>query len=922
MLCTSFTLFAQWNPNQALTFDQSIKLGKLSNGMSYAIQKNGYPANKANVSLYVKVGSAWEEAQEQGIAHFIEHMAFNGSKNFSKNDVVKYLESIGLTFGGDLNAETGFTHTHYKLEVPTDKGKAFDSSLMVLSDFAYYMSLNEDDINNERTIISNERNLRSHAMYKQLYFLVENLTKPSILASRLPIGDPKVIDTVSVATMRNFYKKWYQPQNFMLMVVGDVDVNTTEKLIQNYFNVNVPKTAIPKKAALDLDKVANNELVFFEHPDLQNKEVAIYFNPIQKIYKKTEGDYRRSMIRSMAQYILNQRFINSITTKATKYTSARLGAFDLGTNQYYPSLNITLSAATPKETIDEVFEEVGTWYEHGISADELKRYLDENNASLDAYQMNLDKIPSNYYLNDLIKWYSDSSIPLGFANRIQLEKRLMEQITVEEVNNEISKFDFNEFYVVVSGDKVDRTVYANLNNQIKTALSKKYQAKEKEALPTTLLTKNLPEGKILKETIVQPTTNVKLWELSNGLKVYTQKTDYSKEEFGFKAVRKTGLNEFPENKVFHGYMAVDFANIMGYGNFTPVQMNQFMAGKIAGVNVRFNLFSEIIEGNAAKKDMETLFQLIQLKTLYPKYDTVLSNNVLEKLAVQTKNVFNDPESYITDSAHKLKYNHNDYAGIAVLTPETLNKINVKESYDIYKDRMKSFEGFDFYFIGDFNEDSLKMYVSKYIASLPVSDRKVSQSSRKSFPVPKDQTVKLVKGKQEGTSYYGSLFGKGNFDIRTKTVAELLSSVLTQRIIEVMREEKQYVYSAGAGLGIQLIPDSRFELRYAFPTKEEYIDSVDKEFKILLDKVLQDGPTDAELLSAKNQLINRVNVQVKENPYWLDKMIEWGSYQYPYKSTEEQLKEINAVTKKDIQDLLQIVMKNSNHFKQILIPEKK
>src|SRR5690606_32806247 len=143
-------------------------------------------------------------------------------------------------------------------------------------------------------------------------------------------------------------------------------------------------------------------------------------------------------------------------------------------------------------------------------------------------------------------------------------------------------------------------------------------------------------------------------------------------------------------------------------------------------------------------------------------DTVLSNNVLEKLAVQTKNVFNDPESYITDSAHKLKYNHNDYAGIAVLTPETLNKINVKESYDIYKDRMKSFEGFDFYFIGDFNEDSLKMYVSKYIASLPVSDRKVSQSSRKSFPVPKDQTVKLVKGKQEGTSYYGSLFGKGNF----------------------------------------------------------------------------------------------------------------------------------------------------------------
>ncbi|WP_126974196.1 M16 family metallopeptidase [Gynurincola endophyticus] len=915
-------LSAQWTLQSPVPADASIKTGKLSNGMTYVIKQNNYPEKKATVDLLVKVGSAWERDDEQGISHLIEHLAFNGSSNFTKNDVIRYLESIGLTFGGDLNAETGFTTTDYFFEVPAERKGAIDSSLLILSDFAFRMSLKPEDINSERPIIQNERNARAGVQYRLIVKLVEELTQPAALEKRLPIGDVKVIDTIKPAALRSFYERWYVPENMMVVVVGDIEVNDVETVIKKYFNENTRNKSVPTKRSLALSKFDVSSVVYFEDKDLSQNRMEIFFNPVENKPVTHLNIYKEQLLDRFAMAALNERFTEAIRTTGTPYQSMALSDFDLLKEYYNPFLSGGIADADPVKVINSMFEVIGPWYQHGVTEDELNRYKITLIASLDTRLQNKDKINSNDFVTDIKNWFQTGEPVASLEQVAEIEKFLLQNITLKEVNERIKKIDFSRAKVFLSGNNLKKASSAEIINAIDNGFKKQYTAKTTAALPTILLNKKLPAGKILKETLTDSTNGIKRWDLSNGLTVYAQKTSFKKETVQMTAYRAGSINNLPANQVKDALFANAVVDIMGYGAFTPLQLKEFLTGKVANVSVMVGDNVEQVTGNARTKDLSTLFELIQLKMLYPRFDSVLLQTTLDKAIVSSEHVLNNPEAYFADTVHKLKYGNNIYAGYKVMTPAILKSVQASKSYNYYKQRFASAEGFSFYFIGDYNEDSLKIYIKEYIASLPVNNRKHEMGRYRDKPLPKDQSVRIVKGNQEGVNVMGEYFGEMQSSPEKQRVGMLLVSVLNQRIIEYLREEKQLIYSGGVNFNVTDIPEPHFMLIYQLPTQPKLLDSLLKEKNVLFERFKKEGPSEKELEAAKSQVLNQLNSLEKENSFWLTRMTSHYFFKQPLTAVTSLKKEIAAITKEDVLALFKEIMDKSYHFQYILSPEVK
>lgn len=915
-------LSAQWTLQSPIPADTSIKTGKLSNGMTYVIKQNKYPEKKATVDLLVKVGSAWEHDDEQGVSHLIEHLAFNGSSNFTKNDVIKYLESIGLTFGGDLNAETGFTITDYFFEVPSERKGAIDSSLLILSDFAFRMSLKPEDINNERPIIQNERKARAGVQYRLIVKLVEELTQPAALEKRLPIGDVKVIDTIKPAALRSFYERWYLPENMMVAVVGDIEVGEVEKAIKEYFSEKPRNKTIPARRSLALKKFDASSVVYFEDKDLPQNRMEIFFNPVENKPVTNLQIYKEQLLERFAMTALNERFTEAIKTTGTPYQSMALSTFDLLKEYYNPFLSGGVADADPVKVINSLFEVMGPWYQHGITQDELNRYKTSLIASLDTRLQNKDKINSNDFVTDIKNWFQTGEPVASLEQIAEIEKFLLQNITLAEVNQQIKKTDFSRFKVFLSGNNLKKVPSSDIINAIDNGFRKQYAAKTTAALPTVLLSKKLPAGKILKETVADSTTGIKRWDLSNGLTVYAQKTGFKKETVQMAAYRAGSVNNLPANQVKDALFANAVVDIMGYGAFTPIQLKEFLTGKIATVAVTVGDNVEQVTGNARTKDLPVMFEMIQLKMLYPRFDSALLQTTLDKAIVSSEHVLNNPEAYFADTVHKLKYGNNIYAGYKVMTPAILKSIQVSKSYNYYKQRFSSAEGFSFYFIGDYNEDTLKTYIKEYIASLPVNNRKHEMGRYRAKPLPKDQSVRIVKGNQEGINVMGEYFGEMQSSPQKQRTGMLLVSVLNQRIIEYLREEKQLIYSGGVNFNVTDIPEPHFILIYQLPTQPASLENLLKEKNVLFERFKKEGPTDKELEAAKSQVLNQLNSLEKENSFWLTRMTSHYFFKQPLTDVTSLKKEIAAITKEDVLALFKEIMDKSYHFEYILSPEEK
>ncbi len=932
MVCLIFSIVfyqkinAQYTPDSKLIMDPSVKIGKLPNGFSYLIKKNAKPADKAAMRLVVNVGSFEELDQEQGIAHLLEHLAFNGSKNFTKNDVVKYLESIGLTFGGDLNASTDFFNTIYELEVPTDRKGALDSSFLIFEDFAHQLLLEDDDIENEKDIVQKERSLRNSAALRVAYEELRHLFTPLELNKRFPIGDAQVIDTVHPNTIRAFYKKWYQPQNMALVIVGDFNESDIVSLIQKHFGHIPAGTGLPARRDKTLKFASASEVFTIEDGEATSNTVTIAFTPA--VYKNAEtvGELKKNVVENIAVRILNERFSEIIRTKSPPFVSMGLSRETYVAGNEFLYLKGNFGEKNPEEAVQFAMLELLKWQKFGVSANEFNRVKENTLSSLSKALAEKSNTNSNQLIESYISWFSRGEIVSGIDETYKLYQYILNNTTPAEINQYISSLHFEKFKVIFAGKDIAGKIN---NDQIIAAVQNTFKqelvANQEEALPDHLLPQALKAGKIVKETVVDAALKIKRWDLSNGLSVFVQSTDYKQDEILFAGERLGGYNRFTAKDAYQAQNMASLIGTMGFGAFTPTQLNKFLAGKEVGVVVNLTDNTDMIRGTAVNKDLKTLFELIQLMTLYPRNDANLFNNTLNNFKQRVNAVVNNPEAVFVDSFMRTYYNNNPYMTPVFPHPDQLAQLNNDAAYAMFKDVFSSFDGFKFSIVGSFNEDSLKSYVATYLAALPVSKQNQKAAAKavwKTRPIEGPHEIVFKRGTQDRAQIITQSFYEAPYSRKKVITANLLSSVLTQRTTEVLREELKAIYASNVTISVAKYPVEKVDFSYVFPTTPAQVDLIRKEWPVLMNEIKEKGPSETALQAAKSQYLNSLNTSRKENAFWHERLKRFALYGDPMQTPEQNIELLNSITGADLQELLKEILSHNNSTTGIFLPEDK
>ena len=925
ILFISPSLFAQQNLNDTLPVDPHVKIGKLANGLTYYIRENKKPEQKVELRLVVNAGSILEDDDQQGLAHLTEHMAFNGTKHFKKNDIISFLQSIGVGFGSDLNAYTSFDETVYILPIPTDNPSNIDKGFQILDDWAQNITENADDIDAERPIVLEESRLGKGAedrINKQVYPL---LYAGSKYADRLPIGQDSIVKNAPYSALRRFYHDWYRPNLMAVIVVGDIDPAKAEDLIKKYFSDNKnPANERPRvNAPLPPYQKSVAEVV-------TDKEATSYTFQVNYSAQKvnpdiTLGDYKSDLIKSIFSRLLNQR-LRELTQKENSpfvYAGAGFGSDARGYEAFEAYIGTGNSdSLTGLKAFQEEMDRV---IRYGFSKPELERSNADMLNSIEQAYKEKDKTESANYADEYIRnFLTQEPIP-GIANETKYYKELLPQITLEDINAVAKKLsqNTNEF-IALTGPKPDAGKTLPTDAQIlavKTEVSKMViKPYEEKAVATTLLTKMPAPGKIVstKKNDVLGTVD---FTLSNGVTVTLKHTDFKNDQVLMSAIRPGGKNTYGVSDKYNAEYMIPVISSMGVGEFSPVDLKKALSGKTVSVRPSFGANSDGFSGSSSVKDVESMMQLIYLYGTSPRVDTSLFKSFIQKNKAQLAFLSANPQVVFIDSLFQVLYHHSPLAPISVPKPEYFDDLNLARIMQMYKENFEDANEMHFTFVGNITESELKPLLENYIASLPATSKKFNYVDNKLRPVEGKKDVNVYKGKEPKALIVGVYSGEVPYSDELDLKAQAISEILNIRIIENLREKIQGIYGGGIPVQFEKIPYSNYTFFLQLPCGPEKVDTLLQASNAEIQTLIKNGPTKEDLDKVKKQWIEQHKVQIKENGTWLGQL---QSFYFPGDNPGYFIhyeKYVNALTQKDIQDAAKLLLSTKNVVMGILRPEK-
>jgi zinc protease len=920
----STTIFAQ-NLKIPIPNNPAVKVGTLKNGMKYYILKNEKPAKRMELRLVVNAGSILENDQQRGLAHFVEHMNFNGTKNFPKNDLIDFLQKSGLKSGADLNAYTGFDETVYQLQVPTDSAKLFERSFQILADWSHYATLDTAEINKERGIILEEERARGKNAQARIQEKIQPIIfNNSRYAERIPIGKTEIIKTFKPELLTKFYKDWYRTNLMAVVAVGDFDVADVEKIIKTKFssipsNLKGPfRTKYPiapqkgLKTAIITDK---------EFP----QTVFQMMNKLPGEKVKTQEDFRTSMAKNLYNQIISNRIQEVI-----KKPNAPLVYAIMAYSPYMANLDVFQMVALPKNpesleaAVKAIVDEQNRLKQFGIAAGELERAKKSLFESIEKSYKERDKTQSGAFVGALVENYLHGS---GYENadfRYEFSKKQLESISLNDLAIIIKKTstDDNRLGLIIGSEK-DKDKYpteAKLAEWInyKNPDLKPY---EDDAVTTPILDK-IPEGtKVIAENKVESVGVTEL-TLANGIKVALKPTDFKNDQILFSGASKGGNSLYSDADYYSAMFATYIISQGGVGKLSDVQLNKTLAGKTARVNVDISDLQESVSGGTTPKDLETTLQLMFAKITQPRRDDEVVKSILknQKELIANSIKTTSPEQVFSDSVSVTLYQKN-YRHLP-MKPEDMDKVNLDKALEIYKDRFADMSDFTFVFVGNFDVKKITPLIEKYIGGLPSTKR------IESF---KDLNINIVKGNINKTIYKG-LEEKAHVNLQyngdyTNTDEEnvnldALSEILDIKLTEKLREEAGGVYTPSINSENEKYPHPTFNLTIDFGCAPANVDKLIKMTLDEIEKIKTNGPELVDIQKVIAEEKRGLEPQLKENGFW----IGYLSDQY---ANNEDLNYINRYGKELIDKIsVESVKKAANQFckdnlaKFVLLPEKK
>ena len=924
-LVGAVTMMAQMQM-PSIPVDPDVRIGKLDNGLTYYIRHNNWPENRAEFYIAQKVGSIQENDDQRGLAHFLEHMAFNGSKHFKGNELLRWCESIGVKFGTDLNAYTSIDQTVYNISnVPTTREGIVDSCLLILYDWADGLLLEQEEIEKERGVIHEEWRLRTSAQQRMLERDLPKLYPGSKYGHRMPIGLMEIIDNFERPFLQAYYEKWYRPDNQAIIVVGDVDVNKVEEKIKGMFaDIKLPenpekvvKYPVPDNAepiiVIDKDKEQRYNImeVLMKHeafPDTLKGTMAYLITDYIK-------DAALSMLRDrLKEYAEKPEspFLQAFASDGQYLLSNTVDAFELG---FLPKEGQTEAALTA------VLTEARRAAEFGFTPTEYNRFKADFTSNLDKQYSNKDKRFNSQFVNQYVQHFIDNDPIPSIDYTYETMKQIIPVIPIEAINEVakqlISQKDSNLVVLNFNNEK-EGAVYPTedgVKKAIAAARAAQIEAYVDNVKDEPLMTTMPKKGSVKKETKNDKFGYTEL-ELSNGVKVVLKKTDLKKDQVilrgeGFGGSALYGEKDFANIKMFD-----DVVEASGLGNFTHTELEKALAGKIASASLSMSTYRQNVSGSSTPKDVETMLQLVYLYFTNINKDQKSFDNMMSTTETMLKNRLLQPENVLNDSVQATFSCHNPR--FKSIEASELKNVSYDRVLQIAKERTANAAAYTFTIIGNYDEATIRPLIEQYIASLP-SKKKVEKAKKVDTDF-KGKVLNHFKHKAETPKAIAVMYWYSNnlpYNLENSIKATIAGQILSMEYLKKIREDASAAYTVGAAASMSRNDfDTEAYILAQCPMKPEKADIANQ---ILRDEVNAMAKTcDADKLQkVKEYLLKNVGDQRKQNSYWLGRINTWRKYGMDFDTDYEKV--VNAQTTESISAFVAELLKAGNAAEVIMMP---
>ena len=925
-LFASTTLFAQQlKETDAIPFDASVKKGKLKNGLTYYIKKNAKPENKVDLRLIINAGSILENDDQQGLAHFMEHMCFNGTKRFPKNQLVDYLQSIGVKFGQHLNAYTSFDETVYFLPIPSDSPEKVEKGFQIIEDWAFNADLTPEEIDKERGVVLEEYRLGLGASKRMQDKYIPKMMYNSQYANRLPIGKKEILENFTYDKVTSFYKDWYRPNLMSVIVVGDIDVAEMEKKIKDHFEkYQNPKNEKPRKTF----EVPNHKETFVSIES--DKEAAQ--TQIQLLYKdygspkkiKTIGDYKNRLAEGLFSTMLNNR-LNELTNSPTPpftYGYTYHGGTFAREKEGFQSFAM-IDEKKQIEALKVLVSENERVKKFGFTAGEFERAKNEILSRTESSFKDKDKTESENFVWECQSNFLEGMPMSGIEWEYATIQKILPTINLTQVNGLIKDFikDDNRVIVITSPEKegLKKVTEAEVLEALKVNTNdlKPYEDK---AVASSLIRSTVKEGSITKKE-----TNDKIGAttltLSNGAKVTYKKTDFKNDEIMLEAISFGGSNLYSNDEMKKTQFANGGLTEAGFSGLKQNDIDKFMAGKIASVYPYISNTTEGFRGSTTPKDLEYAFQMIHAYFTDLNFDADAFEGYKQKQSNFFENMISQPNFYFQQEFYTYLNKENPRWNGIVPTAEKWNETDYKLAYNKFKERFSNAGDFEFFFVGNVDDAKMEEFAKKYIASLPSNGTKETAKDL-GYRFLKGDIKKVVnKGKDPKSNVTIMFYGDAPYSAKEAVAMTALGEVLTIKLVEELRENESGVYGVNARGSMSKVPYGSYNFNISFPCGPENAEKLTASALAELDKIIKNGPEEKDVNKYKEAEALDYKKKIKENRYWMTNFTRSftnGSSPEEILTASDKVKEVTA---KDIQDVAAKYLSKDKVI-GILMPEAK
>ena len=863
-----------------LVFDPLVVRGTLTNGLTYYLRRNEEPRNRGQLSLVVKVGSVLEEDDQRGLAHFVEHMAFNGTERFAKQQIIEYLESIGSTFGGDLNAQTGYDYTTYWLEIPTDDPEIIETAFQILSDWAYAVTFQHDEVELERSVILEEWRGRQGFNSRLQDNLYPLLYGSSRYAERMPIGIPDVIETAPVERLKDFYERWYRPDLMAVIVVGDFDTELIETKIRSHFAPPPEGEALQGRATASL-----TDRPQFDIPDHDELRVSVLTDPeapgtqlilARKVTPEMGKDlsaFRRGVVERLAFMMLNARLSERRQVSDPPYLWAGGSRGPLVDRIDIVNFSAWVERDGVNRGFGALLEEIQRIRLHGFTDTELAREKVNLLSSVESVYKQRHQLQSGDLAQSYIDNFLSETPILGIETEWELYQEVLPQVTLEEVDELSVSWikPANTVLLVMRPEGTEASMDDELAAMIQTQLEAADTLKVDpyvDAFDDVPLLATLPTpGSIIAEERIESIDALQ-WTLSNGITVIAKQTDFRDDELVFSAFSPGGHSLVVDADHVSALHAAQLVAGSGAGIHDNVTLEKLLAGRRVSVSPYIGELFEGFRGSASPEDMETLFQLITLYATAARLDPVYFSRYESSLRSIAETRSARPDAVLYDTVNTV-LSHSHFRE-QPLTLELLEELSLGRAEAVYADRFADLGDATFVFVGAFDWEELRSLTSTYLASLPTTGR-AEQWRDVGIDPPMEVQEHVVRSGIEPRSTTVLVFAGDMEWSREEALAlEAAGEVLGIRLRERVREELGGTYSIGVNVSTRVLPDSEYEMFIAFgsdPSRaEELFEEVVEELAWL-----RAGGEQEYLDTVKELLRTPRKEQLRSNGFWLNRI---------------------------------------------------